>query len=74
MFNEQEIRALSQVVHEYAKNLGEDLMGALLHSGAFHLLPDDNGKSVVQLAEKIESLEVEKFLERRMAEIREEMR
>ena len=54
-FTDDELKAVAVLVQYAARRCGggEDTMGAILYTGAFHLL--DNGDSaVVQLARKID--------------------
>ena len=50
--------AVAVMLTQFAKRTGEDMSGAILKSGAFHMLPDSD-RHVVLLAHKIEQLRVQ---------------
>lgn len=52
-FTKGELLALKMMARSLAEYCREDIMGAILYTGAFHALPDDNGKSVVALHDKL---------------------
>lgn len=52
-FTKGEILALKIMARNLAEYCREDIMGAILYTGASHALPDDNGKSVVALHDKL---------------------
>lgn len=55
-FSDGELRALAVLVRHAAKNCGggEDTIGAIMYTGAFHQLPDPD-EAVVALARKIDA-------------------
>lgn len=56
-FTDDQLLAVAVMLTQFAKRTGEDMAGAILKSGAFHMLPDSD-KHVVLLARKIEQLRV----------------
>lgn len=51
----KELKAVALVVQDYARGHGEDLIGAILKSGAFHALGDGDS-AVVDLADKLDHI------------------
>jgi hypothetical protein len=49
--NEQEVKALARLAKQVAEWKGEDMIGALIYTGAFHHLTD---QEIVDLAHKLE--------------------
>ena len=55
-FTDQEVEAIRHIIKAHATRLGEDVIGVILHSGAFLHLPDreEQPSVVVDLAKKLE--------------------
>jgi hypothetical protein len=53
-FSDGEVLAIKILVRGLAESCREDIIGGILNTGAFHALADDNGKSIVALANKLE--------------------
>lgn len=60
LFTPKEILALKIMARELAEYCREDIAGAILYTGAFHALPDDDSESVVALAQKLTMTRFEK--------------
>ena len=55
MFTEEEMKAIGLVFKNLTQWEKEDVIGVLTRHGCFRAFPDDNGKSLVEMAEKIEA-------------------